>query len=79
MNVKVSKWGNSLAVRIPSNIARSIHLREGIDVEIEEDGEKIVLKPAKEKKYSLESLLSEVKTDNIHTECKTTRVGVEEW
>lgn len=79
MNVKVSKWGNSLAVRIPSNIARSIHLHEGGDLEINEDGEKIILKPVKEKKYSMDSLLSEVKKDNIHTEFETSRVGSEEW
>ena len=79
MNVKINKWGNSLAIRIPSNIARSIHLREGTDLEIEKDGEKIVLKPTKKKKYSLDSLLSGVKKDNIHTEFETSETGAEEW
>lgn len=79
MNIKISKWGNSLAVRIPSSIVRSTHLYEGIDLEIEKDGEKIVLKPAKEKKYSLDSLLSGVKKDAIHAEVETFGVGAEEW
>jgi antitoxin MazE len=33
MNLQVSKWGNSLAMRIPSEIARSLGLREGDSVE----------------------------------------------
>ena len=79
MNVKVSKWGNSLAVRIPSSIVRSIHLHEGSDLEIKEDGENILLKPSQSHKYSLDSLLSGVKEDNIHAEFETFRVGAEEW
>jgi len=30
----VSKWGNSLAVRIPAGVARALELKEGDDVEL---------------------------------------------
>ena len=29
MNLQVAKWGNSLALRIPADIARSIGIKEG--------------------------------------------------
>ena len=33
MNLIVSKWGNSLAVRIPAEVARELALKEGAVVE----------------------------------------------
>jgi len=32
--VKVAKWGNSLAVRLPVGVVESLQLKEGDDVEI---------------------------------------------
>ena len=33
MDLQVAKWGNSLALRIPSEIVRQLGLREGTTVE----------------------------------------------
>ncbi len=33
MDLQVAKWGNSLALRIPSEVARQLGLREGSTVE----------------------------------------------
>lgn len=33
MDIQVSRWGNSLAMRLPSDIARRLGLREGDHVE----------------------------------------------
>ena len=33
MNLQISKWGNSLAVRIPADYVRSIGLKEGDSVQ----------------------------------------------
>lgn len=30
----VAKWGNSLAVRIPADVARALGIREGDDIEL---------------------------------------------
>ena len=40
MNLQVSKWGNSLAVRIPSDVARTLGLSEGdrVDAQLTVDG-----------------------------------------
>lgn len=32
--MKVAKWGNSLAVRLPKAVVESLHLEEGDEVEI---------------------------------------------
>lgn len=32
--MQVSKWGNSLAVRLPATIVEALHLKEGDDIEI---------------------------------------------
>lgn len=43
--MQVAKWGNSLAVRIPADVARSLGLKEGDDVELKalSDGELAVV------------------------------------
>jgi antitoxin MazE len=33
MNIQISKWGNSLAMRIPASLIKQIHLKEGDKVE----------------------------------------------
>lgn len=35
MKIAISKWGNSLGLRIPSAIAHSLHLKSGDHVECE--------------------------------------------
>jgi antitoxin MazE len=32
--VQVSKWGNSLAVRLPASVVEALQLKEGDDIEI---------------------------------------------
>jgi len=40
MDLQVAKWGNSLALRIPSEVVRRLGLREGavVDAQITADG-----------------------------------------
>lgn len=63
----VQKWGNSLAVRIPKDMANHKAFNQGTVVEIIEtdDGLKIVLKK-KKVEYSLTELLSQCKPENRH-------------
>ncbi|HYI38839.1 MAG TPA: AbrB/MazE/SpoVT family DNA-binding domain-containing protein [Allosphingosinicella sp.] len=35
LNMKVAKWGNSLAIRIPKDVAKALGINEGDDVELE--------------------------------------------
>jgi antitoxin MazE len=34
-NMKVAKWGNSLAIRIPKDVAEALGINEGDDVDLE--------------------------------------------
>lgn len=45
MNLKVSKWGNSIGVRLPHAITEQLHLHSGDKVHIELINNKIVMKP----------------------------------
>jgi len=36
--MQISKWGNSLAVRLPASVVEALELREGDDIEIIVDG-----------------------------------------
>jgi len=38
--VRVSKWGNSLAVRLPAAVVEALDLKEGDDIEIRIAGER---------------------------------------
>lgn len=38
--MQVSRWGNSLAVRLPAKVVEALNLREGDDIEIRIAGER---------------------------------------
>jgi antitoxin MazE len=64
----VSKWGNSLAVRIPLAIARQASLGEGDSVALALDGHGgIVLRPTR-RKYDLSELVAGITPKNRHRE-----------
>lgn len=68
ITVKVQKWGNSLAVRIPKEIANQIGITQSSEMEIRMvRNREIVLKPkGVRKKYSLEKLLKQITPENRH-------------
>lgn len=48
MNIQISKWGNSLALRIPATLIKQIQLKDGDQVEatLSKDGA-IIIRPQK--------------------------------
>lgn len=38
--MQVSKWGNSLAIRLPAAVVRALNLKEGDDIEIQVAGKR---------------------------------------
>jgi len=77
MQTKVTKWGNSLGVRIPQRIAEQAEIRDGAVVDIDlEDGMIIIRK----KRLYLEELLEGITQDNLHQEIDLgLPVGRETW
>ncbi|API93066.1 AbrB/MazE/SpoVT family DNA-binding domain-containing protein [Virgibacillus sp. 6R] len=66
----VSKWGNSLGVRIPKDMADSANINQGTEMTITLDQKgQIILTPIKNKKeYSLDELLNQCKPEHRHQE-----------
>jgi antitoxin MazE len=65
MQVKISRWGNSLGVRIPSDVVRRSGLALGARVQIEAKGDRIVISPARPH-YRLEELLKGMTPRAMH-------------
>jgi antitoxin MazE len=59
MQVQVARWGNSLGLRIPKDIAARAGLHEGTRVEVEADGERVIISPVRPR-YVLADLLQGV-------------------
>ena len=64
---QVSKWGNSLGLRLPKSVARDAHLDEGDTVEVSFDNGAIVIRPSRPR-YSLDELVGRITARNRHTE-----------
>ncbi len=66
MQLTVKKWGNSLGVRIPKNIAETGKLKVDQVVQIEAIEGKIVITPITQvKEYSLDDLLSRCSSESL--------------
>ena len=65
---KISKWGNSLGIRIPLMIVKELNLQSGDKIKIHFQDSRIIIEPASEHKYSLEELLEGVNENNLHSE-----------
>ena len=80
MLAKVQKWGNSLALRIPTVFAKDARLTTGSEVDLSILDGKLIIAPASEPSYSLTTLLKRVTNRNRHSEIDTgDAVGQEAW
>jgi len=78
MEATVQKWGNSLGIRIPNLIVRELALKNGSVVDINDNGNEIIIRPVK--KSRLSEMLEQITDQNIHGEIETTGpVGNEIW
>lgn len=80
MATSIAKWGNSLAVRIPSGLVKEMNLEDGTEVDISIVDGTLVLKPMKQKHYALEELVERITPENCHAEIGSEpAVGNEIW
>ena len=68
MQIKIQKWGNSLAIRIPKSFAKQIKIDQGSFVDLSTEKGKLIAEPLDEKEFSLEQLLNGVTEQNRHDE-----------
>ncbi len=67
----IQKWGNSLGIRIPREIARETQMSEGSVISLSVEGRVLLLKPSKKPVYTLASLLKNFD--------KKTQHGIVDW
>jgi antitoxin MazE len=66
VRVRVQKWGNSLAVRIPKALAEEVAASEHTEMDLVVERGRLVLSPAPAPRYSLAGLLAQVTGRNRH-------------
>ncbi|NQT96266.1 MAG: AbrB/MazE/SpoVT family DNA-binding domain-containing protein [Candidatus Marinimicrobia bacterium] len=67
MRVRIQKWGNSLALRIPKAFAKETHIENNTVVDLSLDNDHLIISPINElEDYSLSAMLSEIDDDNLH-------------
>lgn len=65
MEAKLQKWGNSLGIRIPRNIIKSLNLKTNDILELHEEDNRIIMSKSKSKKISLKKRFEEYSGKNI--------------
>jgi antitoxin MazE len=76
---QLSKWGNSLGLRLPKSIAREVQLDEGDTVQVSVDNGAIVIRPSRPR-YSLDELVRRITPKNRHDESDWGgKLGHEVW
>lgn len=64
MQVQISRWGNSLGLRLPRSLARQTGIAEGQSVRVTADGNRLIveaLRPA----FQLEDLLANMTPEKM--------------
>ena len=80
METRIQKWGNSDGIRIPSNILKSLNIKTKDILNIEQDGDKIIITVPKKKKISLEEKFKEYHGKNLAKEFSwDENIGREIW
>lgn len=65
MEARLQKWGNSVGIRIPSNIIKSLNLKINDVLELKTDDKKIIITKSIKKTISLEERFKEYNGKNL--------------
>jgi antitoxin MazE len=66
MQSQIAKWGNSLGLRVPRDVAQRLGLSEGTKVEIEARDDGALLITKSQRRYTLEELVAGMTPDREH-------------
>lgn len=67
MRVRVQKWGNSLALRIPRSFAIETAIDPGSEVDLTLEEGRLIITPL-QPRLSLDDLLLKITLENLHAE-----------
>lgn len=74
------RWGNSIALRIPSAYAKDMNVTEGTEAELTLENGRLVVTPKREfPVYDLDELVSGITPENLHAEFSTGHAVGEEF
>jgi antitoxin MazE len=65
MRLRIQKWGNSLALRIPKPFAEEVCVRQGSEVDVALVEGKLIVSPVDQETPSLAELLAGVTRENL--------------
>jgi antitoxin MazE len=76
---QISKWGNSLGLRLPKSVATEAQVEEGDTVDVSVKNGAIVIRPSRPS-YTLAELVAKITPRNRHREIDWgATVGDEAW
>jgi len=70
MEIQFAKWGNSVALRVPSKVATALGITPGSVAELSLKRDKLIITP-RQHAYQLDDLLAGITTKNLHQETST--------
>ncbi|MBV8580367.1 MAG: AbrB/MazE/SpoVT family DNA-binding domain-containing protein [Candidatus Eremiobacteraeota bacterium] len=77
MRATISRWGNSLAIRLPKGVLEATRLAEGDLVDVRPEGGNLIV--TRTHRRSLDDLVAGITPENRHAEILDTAVGNEAW
>lgn len=78
MQAQVSKWGHSLALRLPKAIAEGLG-GEGARVDMHVETGKVIIEPMAKRRYRLEDLIKGMASNRHRAVKDGPSVGNEKW
>ncbi len=79
MITKLSKWGNSLGVRLPKAILDELRLKDGAEVKVTNDGGRIIIESS-DRDMTMTELLEGMTKEKVMDQWQNTKpVGKEKW
>jgi antitoxin MazE len=79
MQSAIMKWGNSLALRVPASMAKSLDLVEGAPVALLVSDGKLIVEPVKVDGETLDEMLDRIAPENLHELIDFGRSVGKEW
>jgi len=66
MQIVLKKWGNSVALRLPSHVLKEANLTENQRVQLSTKKGAILIKPLRSRRYTLAELVERISPTNRH-------------
>ena len=80
MEARLQKWGNSVGIRIPNSLLKSLNLSINDKIDLKEDGDRIIITKSKKERVSLEELFKNYTGENLAKDFEWDEpVGKEIW